>query len=203
VLSRARQVGRGGGFRLRGRLRYVDSTVNASALLLLLVALVVPVAAEARSAQDVPVAQVHTLAQSYLPGALLPTRFPASITAVNIGIGGRIGSGPPPAHLLTYHAPTVSGFQLALWKGARKAAVVAGLLKHDGAHGSTKAFRAGRFAGTLEIQDNVFTKPRSWVASYVWQAGGYTYLMMVREKPGGKAIYPGLSPLATIASFKP
>jgi hypothetical protein len=168
----------------------------------LLAALVAPLSAAARTTQDVPVAQVHALAQSYFPGALLPTKFPASITAVNIGIGGRIGSGPPPTHLLTYHAPTVSAFQLAIWKGAKKAAVVAGLLEHDGAHGSTKAFRAGRFAGTLEIQDNVFTKPRSWVASYVWQVSGFTYLVMVRESPGGKALYPGLAPLATIASFK-
>jgi hypothetical protein len=175
---------------------------TAASVLLLLAAVATPVGAEARATQDVPVAQVHALAQSYLPGALLPTRFPASVTAVNIGTGGRIGSGPPPNHLLTYHSPTVSAFQLAIWQGARKAAVVAGLLKHDAAHGSTKAFRAGRFAGTLEIQDNRFTKPPSWIASYVWQAGGFTYLMMVREKPGGKAIYPGLVPLATIASSK-
>jgi hypothetical protein len=176
---------------------------GAASLLIALVTFAVPVAAEARIGSDVPVSQIHGLAKSYLPGALLPTRFPASITTVNVGMGSGIGGGPPPARLLTYHSRTVSAFQLAIWKGARKASVVAGLLKHDGAHGSARAFTAGRFVGTLEIQDNVFTKPRSWVASYVWQAGGYTYLVMVRERPGGKTIYPGLVPLTTIASFKP
>jgi hypothetical protein len=156
--------------------------------LLALAALVAPLSAEARATQDVPVTQVHSIAQSYLPGVLLPTAFPRSITAVDIGGAGRIGTGPPPAHQLTYHAPPVSAFQLGIWKGARKAAVVAGLIAHDGAHGSTKPFRAGRFAGTLEIQDNVFTKPHSWVASYVWQTGAFTYLVMVQERPGGKAI---------------
>jgi len=170
--------------------------------LALLVTLTGAATAGAVTAQDIPVSALRSIADSYSPGVRLPTVFPKSVTAVNVGFTSGIGGGPPPRYQLTYHTSTVSVFQLAVWPGDKKAAVLKGLVKHDGAHGSSRAFRAGSIAGTLEVQNNTFTKPKMWIASYVWFSSGFTYALMVREKPGGQPLYPGLKPLATIASFK-
>jgi hypothetical protein len=153
-------------------------------------------------ALDVPVGQIHALAQGYEPGVLLPTVFPKSITMVDVGAGSGIGNGPPPAHFLAYHTPTREAFQMGIWRGGKRAAVVAGLRFHDGSHGSTRAFTAGRFSGTVEIQRPVSaSKPN--VVSYVWQSGGYTYMLAYLSKPGTTTSqFAGFAPLKTISSFK-
>jgi hypothetical protein len=152
-------------------------------------------------ALNVPIGQIHTLAQTYEPGVFLPTVFPKSITMVDVGAASGIGNGPPPAHFLAYHTPTREAFQMGIWRGGKRAAVVAGLRFHDGAHGSMRPFTAGRFSGTVEVQTVSAGKPT--VVSYVWQGGGYTYMLVYLSKPGTTtAQFPGLTPLATIASFK-
>lgn len=165
----------------------------------LLAALVVVASA---AAFDVPVGQLRALAQTYEPGVLLPTVLPRTVTKVDIGGATGIGNGPAPSHFLEYHAATKSAFQLGIWRGDRSAAVIRGLLFHDGTRGATKPFTAGRFKGTSETQ-SAFTAGKPNVVSYVWKGGGFTYMLVFLSKPGTTAAgYPGLNPLATIASFK-
>ena len=152
-----------------------------------------------RASQDVPIGQLRALAQSYAPGARLPTRLPPGVTAAAIGIASRIDrSTPAPQYHLTFHSPTKSAFQYDFWAGRVAPTIVAALLRHDGTRGFKTSFRAGRYSGTLEIQKNELAK--LWIASYVWQYGAHTYLLMVQERVGGTPLYPRLSPRATIAS---
>ena len=145
---------------------------------------------------------MHALAQTYEPGVLLPTVFPRSITKVDIGGAGGIGNGPAPSHFLAYHAATKGAFQLGIWRGSRQTAVLKGLSFHDGVRGATRPFTAGRFKGIRETQA-AFTAGKPNVVSYVWQGGGFTYMLVFLSKPGTTApSFPGFSPLATIASFK-
>lgn len=162
-------------------------------------ALVVAVPA---GAFDVPVSQLRALAQSYEPGVLLPTVLPRGVTKVDVGAASGIGNGPAPNHFLGYHTPTKEAFQLGVWRGNTRAAVVKGLLFHDGTRGAAKPFRAGRFSGTMETQ-TAFTAGKPNVVSYCWTGGGYTYLLVYLAKPGTTtAQFPGLNPSATIASFR-
>jgi hypothetical protein len=172
-------------------------------VLVVAVASLAYVAATATSAKAllIPISQIHSVAQTYEPGVYLPTAFPKSINKVDVGGATGIGNGPAPAHFLEYIAGSRSAFQLGIWRGNRAAAVVKGLLFHDGSHGSTRAFTAGRFKGTLEIQGGVSTSPVS-VASYVWQGGGFTYLLAVLTSKSGTPRFVGLRPLTVIASFK-
>jgi hypothetical protein len=172
-------------------------------LIPLVVALAVTLAvASSAAALDVPIGALRALAQTYEPGVFLPTVLPRSVTKVDIGGATGIGNGPAPSHFLEYHAPTKGAFQLGIWRGDRFAAVVKGLLFHDGTRGSTRAFTAGRFKGTRETQ-SAFTAGKPNVVSYVWKGGGFTYMLVFFAKPGTTApIFPGLKPLATIASFK-
>ena len=164
------------------------------------VSYVAATAAPAKALQ-VPISQIHALAQTFEPGVYLPTAFPRSITKVDVGAASGIGNGPAPAHFLEYFAGSRSAFQLGIWRGSKAAAVVKGLLFHDGSHATKRAFIAGRFRGTLEIQNGVASSPVS-VASYVWQGGGYTYMLAVLTSKSGVPKFPGLKPLAVIASFK-
>ena len=155
------------------------------------------------AALDVPVGQLRALAQTYEPGVFLPTVFPRTVTKVDIGAATGIGNGPAPSHFLEYHAAAKGAFQLGVWRGDRFAAVVKGLLFHDGTRGATRPFTAGRFKGTRETQ-TAFTAGKPNVVSYVWKGGGFTYMLVFLAKSGTTSpIFPGLNPLATIASFKP
>ena len=158
--------------------------------------------ASAAAAFDVPIAQLRNLAQTYEPGVFLPTALPRTVTKVDIGAATGIGNGPAPNHFLEYH--TGAGriaFQLGIWRGDRRAAIVKGLRFHDGIHGKTRAFTAGRFTGTMETQ-LAFTSGKPNVVSYVWKVAG-SYLLVVLAKPGTTtAQFPGLKPLTTIASFR-
>jgi len=153
------------------------------------------------SALEVPISAIHALAQTFEPGVYLPTAFPRSINKVDVGGASGIGNGPAPAHFLEYFAGSRGAFQLGIWRGSKAAAVVRGLLFHDGSHASKRTFTAGRFKGTLEIQNGVASAPVS-VASYVWQGGGFTYLLVVLTTKSGAPKFPGLKPLSVIASFK-
>jgi hypothetical protein len=159
--------------------------------------------ASAAAALDVPIAQLRSLAQMYEPGVFLPTVLPTAVTKADVGAASGIGNGPAPDHFVAYH--TGGGriaFQLAIWRGDRRTAIVKGLRFHDGSLGSARAFTAGRFTGTMETQ-RAFTAGKPNVVSYVWKGGGYSYMLVVLAKPGTTtAQFPGLKPLATIASFR-
>jgi hypothetical protein len=159
--------------------------------------------ASAAAAFDVPIAQLRGLAQTYEPGVFLPRVLPSTVTKADIGAASGIGNGPAPNHFLAYH--TGGGriaFQLGIWRGDRRTAIVKGLRFHDGTQGSAHSFTAGRFTGTMETQ-HAFTAGKPNVVSYVWKGGGYSYMLVVLAKPGTTtAQFPGLKPLATIASFR-
>jgi hypothetical protein len=178
----------------------VSSRRTGSLLVVSFVACLAASSAFPRADQDVPIGQLRGLAQSYAPGARLPTKLPPGVTAVDVGIASGVNrTMPRPLYHLTFHSPTKSAFQYDFWAGHVKGGIVAALLKHDGTRGSKTTFRAGKYSGTLEIQKNDLAK--LWIASYVWEYGAHTYMLAVQERVGGTPLYPRFSPQATIASL--
>jgi len=150
----------------------------------------------------VPVSRIHAVANTYERGVLLPTVLPRGVNRVDLRAGGAVGNGPRAARTLSYLAGTRQAFQIFVWRGSRRAAVVKALLARDGSSGSTKSFVAGRFAGTVETQKSADASVAA-PASYVWQRGGYTYMLAFATKPGTTTpAFEGLAPTRTIASFK-
>lgn len=87
--------------------------------------------------------------------------------------------------------------QVNVWQGHITARVVRALLRHDGASGTTKPFTAGRYGGTLEVQQ--LAGSAHAIQSFIWTAGRFTYLFGVRP---ANVPDPAFSPRAIIASYK-
>jgi hypothetical protein len=87
--------------------------------------------------------------------------------------------------------------QANVWQGNITARILRALLRHDGSHGTTRPFSAGRFSGTLETQQ-LAGSPNA-IQSFVWEAGGFTYLFGVRPPTVPD---PAFLPRKIIASFK-
>ena len=87
--------------------------------------------------------------------------------------------------------------QVNVWQGHITARVLKALLRHDGKAGSTKPFSAGRFTGTLEVQQ--LAGSANAIQSFVWVAGKFTYLFGVRPPVVPD---PAFVPLKIIASYK-
>jgi hypothetical protein len=83
--------------------------------------------------------------------------------------------------------------QFNVMSGYVASKVVKLALFHDGSHGTTQPFSAGRFRGTLEIQHNAVGP----ISTYVWEAGAYTYVLVFAPSRTGIAV----DPLAVIRSF--
>ena len=87
--------------------------------------------------------------------------------------------------------------QANVWQGLITARILRALHRHDGSHGTTRPFSAGRYSGTLEIQQ-LAGSPNA-IESFVWEAGGFTYLIGVRPATAPDAAF---SPRKIIASFR-
>ena len=150
-----------------------------------------------------PLAEIRSLAAATYPDVLLPTHFPPKVTIADLGGNcGSLGVGGPPCFAVLEYTTSQgrSAFQLALFEGHVAGKVVAALLRHDGKFGSTRAFSAGRFAGTRERQWNHSFKAGG-VDTYVWQSGAKTYALVVRFLDNGAQAFPGADPPAIVASF--
>lgn len=87
--------------------------------------------------------------------------------------------------------------QVNVWQGHITAKVLRALLRHDGKAGTTKPFSAGRFNGTLEIQQ--LSGSANAIQSFVWEAGRFTYLFGVRP---ANVPDPAFSAQRIIASYR-
>ena len=87
--------------------------------------------------------------------------------------------------------------QVNVWRGHITGRIVRALLRHDGKAGTTRPFSAGRFSGTLEVQQ--LSGSANAIESFVWEAGEFTYLFGVRP---AEAPDPAFSPRTIIASYK-
>jgi hypothetical protein len=84
--------------------------------------------------------------------------------------------------------------QINVFSGHVRTLAIKDLLFHDGASGTMQGFSARRYSGILEIQHaGVATVP-----SFVWEAGGYTYVLM---GPPSESSTPVVSLVKAIASF--
>ncbi len=177
----------------------------ASAVTCALVCVGLAGASGARSSLVFSVAELRGAAAATHPGVLLPTRLPPRIAFADIGAfcnGPGLG-GPPCFAMLSYttrRTGCCEAFQLAAYNGRVAGKVLAALKRHDGKYGSTKAFSAGRFAGTRERQWNRTFKIGG-VDTYVWQYGKFTYALAVLFRDSGALAFKGTKPLAIIASF--
>jgi hypothetical protein len=88
--------------------------------------------------------------------------------------------------------------QVNVWQHHVTARVVRALLRHDGKAGTTRSFSAGRFSGTLEVQQ--LSSSTNAIQSFVWEAGQFTYLFGVRP---AEVADPAFSPQKIIASYRP
>ena len=87
--------------------------------------------------------------------------------------------------------------QVNVWQGHITARVVRALLRHDGKAGTTQPFTAGRYSGTLEVQQ--LSGSTHAIQSFVWVAGRFTYLFGVRPSNVPDTAF---SARAIIASYK-
>ena len=87
--------------------------------------------------------------------------------------------------------------QVNVWQGHFTTRVLRALRRHDGKAGTTRPFSAGRFSGTLEVQQ--LSSSANAIQSFVWEAGQFTYLFGVRP---AEVADPAFSPRKIIASYR-